>query len=247
MKRSVLATVAALAAGSTSAPAQTIERVAPEAMRRVAPGLAEYTDRVLFGDMWKRDALRPRDRSLVTVSALIATGKTAQLTGHLGRALDNGLTPAEVSAVLAHLAFYVGWPNAVSAVTVVDEVFTRRGLKVAEPASQDGSASEARTVGSEPSGAEVAPKLAALTRSVLEGDVWRRTDLSPRDRSLATVAALAATGETDALGAEVRRGLAGGVSRDEIAEAVTHIAFYAGWPRAQAALPVLRDAFANAR
>lgn len=247
MKGSVLATVAALGAASTSAAAQPIERVAPDAMRRVAPGLADYTDRVLFGDVWKRTVLRPRDRSLVTVSALIATGKTAQLTGHLGRALDNGLTPAEVSAILTHLAFYVGWPSAVSAVTVVDEVFKRRGLEVPDGASQSGSASGARTVGSEPLGGEVAPKLAELTRSVIEGDVWRRTDLTPRDRSLATVAALAAAGETGALGPEVRRGLTGGLTRDEITEAVTHVAFYAGWPRAQAALPVLRDAFADAR
>lgn len=242
MKRTVLASVAAMVAGAAPLAAQPVERVAPEAMRRVAPGLAEYTDRVLFGDVWKREALRPRDRSLVTISALIATGKTAQLTGHLGRALDNGVTPAEVSAVLTQLAFYAGWPNAVSAVTVVDEVFTRRGLQVGPAVSARARASVPET-----RGGEVAPKLLGLTRSLLEGDLWLRDDLAPRDRSLATIAALAAAGETEALAAELRRGAGHGLTREEIAETITHLAFYAGWPRAQAALPVLEKAFAGAR
>jgi 4-carboxymuconolactone decarboxylase len=172
-------------------------------------------------------------------------GKTAQLTGHLGRALDNGVTPAEVSAVLTHLAFYTGWPNAVSAVTVVDEVFSRRDIHVSESVPEiAGHHAEAL---SPSTSADVAPKMRELTRSVLEGDLWRRTDLAPRDRSLATIAALAASGETEALEGEVRRGLENGLTRDEVAEAVTHIAFYAGWPRAQSALPVLEKAFASKR
>src|SRR5690606_17964282 len=84
------------------------------------------TDDVLYGDVWRRRELSPRDRSLVTIAALIATGKTAQLGGHLGRALDNGLRPAEASGVLAHLAIYSGWPNAVSALQIYDEVYAAR-------------------------------------------------------------------------------------------------------------------------
>ena len=240
----MLASVAAVVAGTATVAAQPVERVAPENQRRVAPGLADYTDRVLFGDVWKREALRLRDRSLVTISALIATGKTAQLTGHLGRALDNGVTPAEVSAVLTHLAFYVGWPNAVSAVAVADEAFAKRGIRVPDDPVDHGTAPAAAS--SNASEQDVAPKLAELTRSVLEGDLWRRTDLTARDRSLVTIAALAAAGETDALGGEINRGFAGGLTRDEITEAITHIAFYAGWPRAQSALPVLSRAFSGA-
>ena len=97
-------------------------------MRRLAPGLAGYTDEVLFGDVWKRPGLALRDRSMVTVSALIATGKTEQLTGHLGRALDNGVKPIEISEVITHLAFYSGWPSAVSALPVIDQVFRQRGI-----------------------------------------------------------------------------------------------------------------------
>jgi len=76
--------------------------------QKIAPGLATLTDDVLFGDVWRRPDLSPRDRSLVTVSVLIATGKPAQLAGHLGRALDNGVQPSEAAGLLAHLAVYCG-------------------------------------------------------------------------------------------------------------------------------------------
>lgn len=91
----------------------------------VAPKLAELTDRVLFADVWERPGLSPRDRSLVTVSALIANGNTEQLTGHLNRAIANGLTEAEISEVITHLAFYAGWPRAVSAALVAKELFKK--------------------------------------------------------------------------------------------------------------------------
>jgi 4-carboxymuconolactone decarboxylase len=94
--------------------------------QRIAPGLATLTDDVLFGDVWRRPELSPRDRSLVTISVLIATGKPAQLAGHLGRALANGVQPSEASGVLAHLAIYCGWPSAVSALEVYEQVYTAR-------------------------------------------------------------------------------------------------------------------------
>jgi 4-carboxymuconolactone decarboxylase len=90
------------------------------------PGLAQFTTDVLFRDLWLRPGLAPRDRSLVTVSSLVALGQTAQLAGHLNRAMDNGLTRAQASEAVAHLAFYAGWPNAFSAVPVVKGVFDNR-------------------------------------------------------------------------------------------------------------------------
>ena len=90
-----------------------------------APKLAELTDDVLFGDVWERTELSKRDRSLVTVAALIANGNTEQLTGHLSRAKDNGLSEAELAEVIIHLAFYAGWPRAISAVKVAREVFKK--------------------------------------------------------------------------------------------------------------------------
>jgi len=90
-----------------------------------APKLAQLTDDVLFGDVWERAELSPRDRSLVTVAALIANGNTEQLTGHLSRAKQNGLSETELAEVIIHLAFYAGWPRAMSAVRVAREVFKK--------------------------------------------------------------------------------------------------------------------------
>ena len=90
-----------------------------------APKLAELTDDVLFGDVWARAELSQHDRSLVTVAALIANGNTEQLAGHLNRAKENGLTESELAEVIIHLAFYAGWPRAMSAIRVAREVFNR--------------------------------------------------------------------------------------------------------------------------
>jgi 4-carboxymuconolactone decarboxylase len=89
-----------------------------------APKLVELTDGVLFGDVWERSELSPRDRSLVTVASLITSGSTEQLRGHLARAKTNGLTETELKEAIIHLAFYAGWPKAMSAITVAKEVFT---------------------------------------------------------------------------------------------------------------------------
>ena len=90
-----------------------------------APKLAELTDEVLFGDVWERAELSKRDRSLVTVAALIANGNTEQLRSHLNRAKDNGLSETELAEVIIHLAFYAGWPRAMSAIKVAREVFKK--------------------------------------------------------------------------------------------------------------------------
>jgi len=92
----------------------------------VAPGVVQYTTDLLFRDLWLRPGLAPRDRSLVTVSALVASGQAAQVTYHLNRAMDYGLTKAQASEVLTHLAFYAGWPNVFTAMAVVKALFEKR-------------------------------------------------------------------------------------------------------------------------
>jgi len=207
----------------------------------LAPGLAVLTDDVLFGDVWKRAELSPRDRSLVTISVLIATGRTAQLEGHLSRGLDNGIQPREASGLLAHLAIYSGWPSAVSALDVYEQVYAARNVDTAAlrtmgprlaAAPSDASRANAAT---DQWGA-VAPKFVELTNVVVFDDLWRRSDLTPRDRSLVTLAALAATGDLDQFELYVRRAVESGLTRAEIAEAMTHLGFYAGWGKATAAM-----------
>jgi 4-carboxymuconolactone decarboxylase len=99
--------------------------VAQKLVGDFAPKLAELTDEILFGDVWERAELSPRDRSLVTVAALIANGNTEQLAGHLSRAKQNGLSETELAEAIIHLAFYAGWPRAMSAIRVAREVFKR--------------------------------------------------------------------------------------------------------------------------
>ena len=96
---------------------------AQKIMGDIAPKLAELTDDVLFGDVWERPGLSPRDRSLVTVAALVALYRGNELPGHLRRALDNGLSQEELVEAITHLAFYSGWPTAVSAIRAAREVF----------------------------------------------------------------------------------------------------------------------------
>jgi 4-carboxymuconolactone decarboxylase len=93
----------------------------------IAPKLAELTDDVLFGDVWERPDLSKRDRSLVTCAALVAAGKTEQMSFHFPRALENGVTREELVEMITHLAFYVGWPSAMSAATKAREVLGRKG------------------------------------------------------------------------------------------------------------------------
>ena len=92
----------------------------------IAPALAEYTERVLFGDVWERPGLSPRDRSLITVSTLVALYRTNELPVHLKKALDNGVTREELVELITHLAFYSGWPTANTAITIAKRVFEER-------------------------------------------------------------------------------------------------------------------------
>jgi 4-carboxymuconolactone decarboxylase len=92
-----------------------------------APKLVELTDDVLFGDVWARPELSLRDRSLITCAALVTNGSTEQLRSHLARAKDNGLTETELKEMIIHLAFYAGWPRAMSAITLARELFAAGG------------------------------------------------------------------------------------------------------------------------
>jgi len=97
--------------------------VAPlKAIEHIAPKLKELSEKVLFGDIWERPGLSKRDRSLITVSALVSMNRTEQLPFHLRRALENGVTKDELVELITHLAFYSGWPTAMSAVNIAKEI-----------------------------------------------------------------------------------------------------------------------------
>jgi 4-carboxymuconolactone decarboxylase len=106
--------------------AQQPSSAARDKIRSFAPKLVELTEGVLFGDVWERPGLSKRDRSLITVATLVALNRTEQLRGHLERALVNGVKPDEIVELITHLAFYSGWPTAMSAATLAKDVLEQK-------------------------------------------------------------------------------------------------------------------------
>lgn len=224
--------------------------VTREDVRTVAPALDRYTQDRLLGELWKRPDLSPRDRSLVTVAALIARNQTIELPYYVNLALDNGVRPSELSEVITHLAFYVGWGNALAAVASAKTVFAQRGIGADQlpPASGQllplNAAAEAQRAASvQQNAGPVAPGLLQYTSDILFRDLWLRPALAPRDRSLVTVSALIASGQVAQLTPHLNRAMDNGLTQPEVSEVVTHVAFYAGWPYAFSAVPVIKGVF----
>jgi 4-carboxymuconolactone decarboxylase len=215
--------------------------------RMVAPAIEKYAQGPL-ADLWKRPGLTPRDRSIVTISALIARNQTIEMPHYINLALDNGVKPREISEIITHLAFYSGWENAMSAVAVAKIVFADRKigadqLPAASPAPLplDKEAEAKRATNVEQQFGNVAPGVIQYTTDVLFHDLWLRPDLAPRDRSLVTVSALIANGQVAQIPYHLNRAMDNGLTQTQAAEVVTHLAFYAGWPNAFSALPVVKD------
>jgi 4-carboxymuconolactone decarboxylase len=225
-------------------------RLRGDDIRAVAPALEKYRSSVVLGDAWKRPGLSPRDRSIATLAALITRNQTAEMADYVGVALDNGVKPAEVSEIITHLAFYSGWGNAMTAVTITREVFAARNVAPDQVAADSpqllalneaAEADRARRVG-DLFGA-VFPGVTQYTTDVLFRDLWLRPALAPRDRSLVTISALVASGQVAQLNGHINIGMNNGLTQAEIAEALTHLAFYVGWPNVFSAMPVAKDAF----
>jgi 4-carboxymuconolactone decarboxylase len=219
-------------------------------VRKVAPALEKYTNERLLDDVWKRPGLAPRDRSIVTLAALIARDQTIEMSFHVNLALDNGVKPREISEIITHLAFYSGWPNAMSAVAVTKDVFAARNIgpdqlpaASVSPLLLNEAAEAQRAARVQEQFGAVSPGIVQNTTEMLFRDVWLRPDLAPRDRSLVTVSALIASGQVAQIPYHLNRAMDNGLKQSEAAEVVAHIAFYAGWPNAFSALPVVKDVF----
>jgi 4-carboxymuconolactone decarboxylase len=222
----------------------------PEDIRRVAPALEAYTQERLYGDVWKRPGLTPRDRSLITIAALIARDQAPALTYYLNQAIENGVKPREISETITHLAFYAGWANALAAVGAAKDVFAQRGVGADQlppasvqllPLDEAAETERAKRVGEQ--FGTVVPGVVQYTTDVLFRDLWRRPDLAPRDRSLVTVSALITTGQAAQLPYHLNRAMGYGLTQPQAAEVLTHLAFYTGWPSVFSALPVAKDVF----
>jgi len=219
-------------------------------VRAVSPALEHYTKGPLLDGVWMRPELSPRDRSVVTVAALIARIQTIEMSFHFRLALDNGVKPSELSEIITHLAFYSGWANALFAVSVAKEIFHERGIGIDQlpsaaptllPLKEAAEAQRAAQVND--NFGEVSPGLVQNTTDLLFRELWLRPALAPRDRSLVTVSALIASGQVAQINYHLNRSMDNGLTRIQASEVLTHLAFYSGWPNAFSALPVVKDVF----
>jgi 4-carboxymuconolactone decarboxylase len=199
-----------------------------------------------------RPQLSRRDRSMVTVAILVARSQGTDLPHYMNVALDSGVTPRELSEVITHLAFYSGWSNAMMAVSVAKDIFAQRRigpdqLPAASPnlLPQDARAEAARVASVQQLLGAASPGLDQFTTDPLFKDVWLRPDLSPRDRSLVTITSLMANGQVGQLAGHLTRALNNGLTPEQAGEVVTQIAFYAGWPNAFSAGPVVAEVLRN--
>jgi len=219
-------------------------------VRAVSPALEYYTKGSLLDGLWKRPELSPRDRSIVTVAALIARIQTIEMPFHFALALDNGVKPSELSEIITHLAFYSGWANAMSAVAVAKDIFHQREIGIDQlppakgklmPLNEEAETKRATQVSH--NFGEISPGLVQNTTDLLFRDLWLRPALAPRDRSLVTVSALIASGQVAQITYHLNRAMDNGLTQPQVSEVLTHIAFYAGWPNAFSALPVVKEVF----
>lgn len=213
----------------------------------VAPALEKYAQGPVT-ELWNRPGLSKRDRGMVTISSLIARNQGVEMPYYMNLALENGVKPREISEIITHLAFYSGWVNAMSAVAVAKDVFAQRKIGADQlpsaspkPLPLDNDAETKRATGVQQNFGSVAPGLVEYTTDVLFQDLWLRPDLAPRDRSLVTVSALIASGQVAQITYHLNRAMDNGLTREQVGEVVTHLAFYAGWPNAFSALPVVKD------
>jgi 4-carboxymuconolactone decarboxylase len=216
----------------------------------VAPAFEKYTQERLYGEVWKRSGLATRDRSIVTISALIARNQMLTLPYYLNVAMENGVKATEISEMITHLAFYSGWPNALAAVEAAKDVFMQHqiGTDQLPPAegellALDESAEAQRAATVAQNFGAIAPGVVQYTTDVLFRDLWLRPALAPRDRSLVTVSALIATGKVEQINYHLNKAMDAGLTREQVSEVLTQLAFYAGWPNVFSALPVIKSIF----
>jgi 4-carboxymuconolactone decarboxylase len=224
----------------------------PAMANEVAPALQQYRQQRVLGEVWKRPQLSARDRSIVTLAALVSRQQTIEMPFYLNLALDNGVKPREVAEIVTHLAFYSGWGNAASAVAVAKDVFAQRKIAADQlpqlapqllPLDEKAEAQRAARVSAD--FGNVAPGVVQYTTDVLFRDLWLRPDLAPRDRSLVTVTALIANGQVAQIPYHLNRAMDNGLTKEQAGEVLTHLAFYVGWPNVFSALPVAKEVFAK--
>jgi 4-carboxymuconolactone decarboxylase len=168
--------------------------------------------------------------------------------------VGDGVTPAKLSEIITHLAFYAGWGNAMSVVEVAQDIFAERGVSEEQlpeadpellPLDEQAEAERERRV--QESYGAVSQGVVNNTRDLLFRDLWLRPALKPRDRSLVMVSAVISAGQVEQMPFHLNRAMDNGLTQEQAAEVLAHLAFYAGWPNVFSALPVAKDVFEERR
>lgn len=242
-----------LSMGAADAAAQTGSQTGSLShtdVQSVSPALGRYAAEKLADGLWKRPGLSGRDRSIITVAAVITRNQGILLPEQVSLAVDNGVKPAELSEIITHLAFYAGWGSAMAAAAITKQVFEERKIgadqlpkAVVELLPLDRKAEADRAARVERGMGPASPGLVRDTTEVLFRDLWLRPDLAPRDRSLVTVSALISAGQVEQIPYHLNRAMDNGLTCAEASEVISHLAYYAGWPNAFSAAPVARAVF----
>ena len=207
-----------------------------------APEFARYNDDILFGEVWSRnDILSLHDRSIVTICGLVGSGiLDSSLKFHIQNAKKNGVTRAEMVEIITQLGFYAGWPKAWAVFPMAQEVYGGDEIKLPKDVGEFQKQNAGRKVLG-----EFAPEFARYNDDILFGEVWSRNNiLSLHDRSIVTVCALTGAGILDSsLKFHIQNAKNHGVTKAEMVEIVTQLAFYVGWPKAWAVFPMAKEVY----
>ena len=207
-----------------------------------APEFARYNDDILFGEVWSRNnILSLHDRSIVTICGLVGSGiLDSSLKYHIHTAKKNGITRDEMVEIVTQLGFYAGWPKAWAVFPMAKEVYGDDATKTFDNVGE----TITQTAGHDNLG-DFAPDFAHYNDDILFGEVWSRNNiLSLHDRSIVTVSTLIGAGIfTDALKHHLTNAKNNGVTKEEMVEIITQLAFYAGWAKAWAVFPMAKEIY----
>lgn len=227
----------------------------------VAPDLERILGEALFGTIWRREALSPVQREIITVSTLIVLDRAPQLRQHLGNALHIGLTPEQLIELIIHATWYGGAPVGINALALCKEVFAARGIAFTPPriyeTAQDpktlferGNQLRQQYMGPQPAGRSTPPTETERAFNRISGEyywgaTWTRPGLDLSSRCLCTLTCLAALGRHSPLRSHIRAALHIGFTQDQVIEVFLHLMLYGGIPFAREAIDVANTVFAS--
>ena len=227
----------------------------------IAPDLERILGEALFGTIWKRPALTPVQREMVTLSSLIVLQRENQLRRHLGNALNLGLTPEQIVELIIHDTWYGGAPAGINSLSIIKEIFEKRGIDFTptrihdtneDPDSlfQRGEEYRRNYMGTQPGGRPAPPtqaerELGRITGEYYWGATWTRPGLDLTSRCICTMTCLATLGREGPLRSHIRGALNIGLTQDQIIEVFGHMTLYSGIPFARGAMDVANDIFTN--